>query len=146
MNGVISAELAAEGFTDIPSILSFEKYRASVSDIGQNYLMVDGVTWKKYACCAWTHAALDAAASLRQTHRLNVDDIARIQVEALIEAVELGTKLPTTIEEAQFNMAWPLAALLTTGMLARIKCLSTAAVTKRYRTWRRESTLWNRKS
>lgn len=43
MTGVVSAQLAARGFTGIPSILGFEEYRDWVSDIGRDYLMVDGV-------------------------------------------------------------------------------------------------------
>jgi len=115
MTGVISAELAAQGFTGIPSILGFEKYRDWVSDIGREYIMVAGVTWKKYASCAWTHAALEGTKLLVETHDIQVKDIARIRIEAPYEAVELSTKLPTTTEEAQFNLAWPLAALLVDG-------------------------------
>jgi 2-methylcitrate dehydratase PrpD len=115
MTGVISAELAAQGFTGIPSILGFEKYRDWVSGIGQEYIMVDGVTWKKYASCAWTHAALKGTELLMKTHNIQVEDIARIRIESPYEAVELGTRLPTTTEEAQFNLAWPLAALLVDG-------------------------------
>jgi 2-methylcitrate dehydratase PrpD len=36
-------------------------------------------------------------------------------VEAFHETVRLGTKLPTTTEEAQFNLAWPLAVFLLDG-------------------------------
>jgi len=58
MNGIISAQLARRGFTGIPGIFSFERYYDWVADIGQHYIMVNGVAWKKYACCAWGHAAL----------------------------------------------------------------------------------------
>jgi 2-methylcitrate dehydratase PrpD len=115
MNGIISAQLAQRGFTGIPSILGFEKYRDWVADIGQRYILVDGVIFKEYACCAWDHAALDAARGLRRRHDLKVDEIAHIRVEAFHETVRLGTKLPTTTEEAQFNLAWPLAVFLLDG-------------------------------
>jgi 2-methylcitrate dehydratase PrpD len=49
MNGIISAELAQRGFTGIPSILGFERYYDWVADIGQRYIMVNGIAWKKYA-------------------------------------------------------------------------------------------------
>ena len=115
MNGIISAELAQRGFTGIPSILGFERYRDWVGDIGQHYIMAEGVVFKEYACCAWTHAALDAARGLLRRHGFEVDDIAHIRVEGFHEMVRLGTKLPTTTEEAQFNLAWPLAVLLLDG-------------------------------
>ena len=115
MNGIISAQLAQRGFTGIPSILSFERYRNWVADIGQNYIMTDGVIFKEYACCAWDHPALDAARGLVRQHDFEVGDIAHIRVEGFHETVRLGTKLPTTTEAAQFNLAWPLAVFLLDG-------------------------------
>ncbi len=132
MNGIVSAQLAQRGFTGIPSILGFERYRDWVADgstepssraqaeglaevIGQHYVMVDGVVFKEYACCAWTHPALDAVRGLLRQHDFGVDDIVHIRVEGFHETVRLGTKLPTTTEEAQFNLAWPLAVFLLDG-------------------------------
>jgi 2-methylcitrate dehydratase PrpD len=117
MTGVMSAELASVGFTGIPSILGFEVYQDWVSDFGSEYLMVDGVAWKRkgFACCSWAHAAMDGAYSLVRQHEIALEDIAAIQVEGFHETVRLGTRLPSTTEEAQFNVAWPLAAMLVDG-------------------------------
>lgn len=115
MNGIISAQLAQRGFTGIPSILGFERYRDWVADIGRHYIMVDGVIFKEYACCAWAHPVLDAARGLLLQHDFGADYIAHIRVEGFHETVRLGTKLPTTTEEAQFNLAWPLAVFLLDG-------------------------------
>jgi 2-methylcitrate dehydratase PrpD len=46
MTGILSAQLAAHGFTGIPSLLSFEKYQDWVRDIGKTFLIVGGVAWK----------------------------------------------------------------------------------------------------
>jgi len=115
MNGIVSAQLAQRGFTGIPSILGFERYRDWVADVGQHYIMADGVIFKEYACCAWAHPVLDAARSLLQQHDFEVDDIAHIRVEGFHETVRLGAKLPSTTEEAQFNTAWPLAVFILDG-------------------------------
>ena len=115
MNGIISAQLAQRGFTGVPSILGFEEYRNWVADIGQHYIMVDGVIFKEYACCAWTHPVLDAVRSLLRQHDFGVSEIAHIHVEGFHETVRLGTKLPSTTEEAQFNLAWPLAVFILDG-------------------------------
>lgn len=112
MTGITAAELAARGFTAILCLLSFERYKEWVADIDQRYIMVNGIAWKEYACCAWTHAALDAARGLVHRHNIPVEEIAHIRVEAFHETFRLGTELPTTTEEAQFNLAWPLAVLL----------------------------------
>jgi 2-methylcitrate dehydratase PrpD len=117
MTGVISAELAARGFTGIPSILGFESYQDWVKDIGQYYIMVDGVSWKSrgFACCGWAHAAIEGVRRITQAHEFELDDIEKIQVQGFHETVRLGTRLPTTTEEAQFNLAWPVAATLVDG-------------------------------
>lgn len=115
MTGILSAQLASRGFSGIPTLFGFERIRDWVSDIGRNYIMAEGMAWKRYACCAWIHAALKGAENLVNEHSFQAEDIAHIQVETFHEAVRLGVELPTTTEEAQFNMAWPLAALLTDG-------------------------------
>jgi 2-methylcitrate dehydratase PrpD len=115
MTGITAAQLAARGFTGIPSLLGLRDYADWVGDVGQRYIMAGGLAWKGFACCAWDHAAMKGAGQVVQKHSIQPDDIARIYVEAPHETVRLGTKLPTTTEEAQFNLAWPLAALLVDG-------------------------------
>jgi 2-methylcitrate dehydratase PrpD len=68
MIGIIAAELAAGGFTGVLSILEFERYQDWVADIGEHHVMVDGVIFKKYACCGLDHAALDTARQMVQMH------------------------------------------------------------------------------
>lgn len=125
MTGVISAGLAAEGFTGIPGILSFPEYQEWGRDIGKDYLMVDGVAWKSshYACCGWAHAGVEGARQLVQQHAIALDDIAEILVEGSHGTMCLGTRLPTTTEEAQFNQAWPLAAMLIDGEIGPAQML-----------------------
>ena len=117
MTGVMAAGLASQGFTGIPSILAYDSYRGWSDDIGDQYIMADGVGWKEkgYACCGWAHAAVEGARSLVQTHGLALGEIAAIRVEGFHETVRLGTRLPRTTEEAQFNVAWPVAAMLVDG-------------------------------
>ena len=122
--GIISAELAEQGFTGIPSILGFKKYQDWVSDIGEKYIMVDGVHFKKYPSCKWGHPAFAAASKLMHRHNIKVNDIAKIVVEGFHETVCLKIKHPRTEEEAQFSVAWPLAALLIDGELGPKQMLS----------------------
>jgi 2-methylcitrate dehydratase PrpD len=114
MNGVMSAEMAARGFTGIPSLLGMEKYRDWTMDIGRRYIMLDGVIWKRkgYACCGWAHAGVEGAREVVRKNGIALERIDRITVEAFHETVRLGTELPTTTEEAQFNLAWPIAVML----------------------------------
>jgi 2-methylcitrate dehydratase PrpD len=115
MTGITAAQLARRGFTGIPSLFGFEEHREWVVDIGQHYIMADGLAWKGYACCAWDHAAMKGAEQLVVEHHIQVEEIARVRVEAPHVTVRLGTELPTTTEQSQFSFAWPLAALLADG-------------------------------
>jgi 2-methylcitrate dehydratase PrpD len=117
LTGITAAELASLGFTGIPTLLSFDKYREWVADIGRHYIMIDGVSWKAkdYACCGWAHAAAEGSRKLMDEHDIDYRAIDRIVVETFKESAALGTRLPSTTEEAQFNLAWPVAAMLVDG-------------------------------
>jgi 2-methylcitrate dehydratase PrpD len=125
MTGVTAAGLAARGYTGIPTLLALPEYQEWAGNIGQAYLMVEGVAWKPacYACCGWAHAGVEGARRLVQEHGIALDDIARIIVSGSKSTVRLGTRLPTTTEEAQFNQAWPLAAMLMDGEIGPAQML-----------------------
>ncbi|MEL7565184.1 MAG: MmgE/PrpD family protein [Dehalobacterium sp.] len=112
MNGCTSAELAAHGYTGIPSILGFGQYRDWVMDIGQHYWMTDWVYYKGWASCAWGHAAAVAALELLDKHQIFTDEISCIKVRTFEEAIMLYQGHPTTTEEAQFSVKWPIACLV----------------------------------
>ena len=123
MTGVAAAQLAAAGFTGIPSILAEPRYAAWVDDLGSTYLITSGMMWKQYSCCAWAHPALHALQTLRAREPFAAADVRRIVVTGYRDAVRLGVRLPVTTEEAQFNMAWPLAAWLVDGEVSPAQVL-----------------------
>jgi 2-methylcitrate dehydratase PrpD len=126
MNGITSAELAQRGFTGVPSLFGLEAYQDWVGDIGQHYIMVDGLAWKRYACCAWVHAAIRGVDQLIKEHHVVAEEIDRVRVETFHETVRLGTDLPSTTEEAQFHLAWPLAAYIVDGEVGPGQVLESA--------------------
>ena len=117
MNGIVSAELAERGFTATPSLLGFEKYREWVSDLGKRYLLVEGIHHKRWCSCGWGHPAIAAACRLVDEHNLRADQIERIAVHTFHEAWRLHRGIPSTTEEAQFSVKWPLAAYLVDGII-----------------------------
>ncbi len=125
MSGVTAAGLAARGYTGIPTLLAFPEYQEWAQDIGENYLMVEGVAWKaaRYACCGWAHAGVEGARRLVEEHRIDLADIAAIKVAGCHGTGALFKGLPSTTEEAQFNQAWPLAAMLVDGEIGPAQML-----------------------
>jgi 2-methylcitrate dehydratase PrpD len=115
MTGIVAAELAARGFTGIPGLLGFKEYQGWVATLGDEYTMVDGVDFKQHCSCGWGHMAIAAVQKLQREHDWNVEEIASIRVEGHHWTAVLHTAHPTTTEEAQFSVKWPLAAYLVDG-------------------------------
>ncbi len=117
MTGVASAELAQRGYTGVPSLLATPGFEERVMDIGENYLLPESVSYKDWASCAWGHAPAVGALQVVRENNLALGDIAAIKIHTFQEAVDLYQGYPTTTEEAQFSVMWPVAALLTDGEL-----------------------------
>jgi 2-methylcitrate dehydratase PrpD len=115
MTGIVAAELAERGFTGIPGLLGFKEYQAWVATLGDEFIMVDGVDFKQYCSCGWSHMAIAAIQKLQREHDWKVEDIAAVRVEGHHWTKVLHTAHPTTTEEAQFSVKWPLAAYLVDG-------------------------------
>jgi 2-methylcitrate dehydratase PrpD len=112
LTGLLAADLAIRGFTGVPSSLDLPEFRGFVEDLGNHYLLPHGITWKRFACCAWAHPALLAVERLLARNEIAPGMIAKILVETYPDALRLGTGVPATTEEAQFSLAWPIAALI----------------------------------
>lgn len=115
MTGIMAAGLALEDFTGVPSLLDLPEYRDWVSTLGRDYIMVEGVTFKKHASCSWGHPSFASTQKLIRENDIPLEAIERIRITGFHEMVRLGTRRPRNEEEAQFNVAWPLAALLIDG-------------------------------
>ena len=67
--------------------------------------------------CRWAQPAIEAALDLQRSHRFAADEIATIAIESFREAVALGSQCatPRTTEEAQYSIAFAVAAALVFG-------------------------------
>lgn len=118
VTGLMAAGLADKGFSGIPCLLGFEKYRSWAESFGRDFIMVRGVTFKRYSSCLWGHPAIVACQKVISENKLALDQIAKIVVHGFHEMKRLGDSLPNTEEEAQFNVAWPLAVYLLYGEIS----------------------------
>ncbi|MFQ5547707.1 MAG: MmgE/PrpD family protein [Woeseia sp.] len=117
MTGIVAAELAERGYTGIPGLMGFKEYHDWVATLGDEYIMVDGVDFKQHCSCGWGHTAIAAVQKLQREHDWEVEDIAAITVEGHHWAAVLHTAHPTSTEQAQFSVRWPLAAYLVDGVV-----------------------------
>lgn len=139
MNGVLSAELAAEGFTAQTSLLDdgglanalVQDRAAGIGNLNFN----DGWelaqnTYKPYAACLLTHPVIDAARSL--SGKVDGSKIASVTIHINPICAQLaGKPAPTTPLEGKFSTAY-CAALGLNGHLATEQDFATVRLTDRY--------------
>jgi 2-methylcitrate dehydratase PrpD len=142
-NGVLCAQLAADGLTANPAALEGKQgllevyngagnYRAqALSDFGDPFeILRSGLMFKKYPCCGATHAPIDAALDLVREHPLRAADIAAVTIAmnprriTHVNRPQVGNGL-----EAKFSIHYTLAAALADGGIS-LRHFNDAAVAR----------------
>ena len=112
MVGLEAALLAADGFTGAPALVIESAEVGDLwADLGRRWRMLE-LYFKPYPVCRWAHPAIEAALTLRRTHELDPAAVSGIEIASFHEAVRLSTSRPRTTEEAQYSLAFPVAAAL----------------------------------
>ncbi len=119
--GLLSAQLAADGFTGAAQIFEgAQGMAAGMSSDADPAKLVDrlGGRWataetsfKYHACCRHTHPAADALLQVMQAHQLKPADIASVVTHVHQGAIDvLGPVVnPTTVHQSKFSMGTTLA-------------------------------------
>ena len=110
--GVSSALLAARGFTALSSEYLVDENAAA--GLAERWQVLD-VYVKQFPCCRWSHPAISAALALRAGAELDAESISRVRVQTFAAAGMLAREFPTTTEEAQYSLLWPVAVALAHG-------------------------------
>jgi 2-methylcitrate dehydratase PrpD len=112
MTGISAAMLAGAGFTGAPALtVSAPEVGSIWADLGSRWLIMDQY-FKPYAVCRWAQPAVVGSLSLRQQYGIQPETIHRIRVNTFDEAVRLAVRRPTTTEEAQYSLPFPVATAL----------------------------------
>jgi 2-methylcitrate dehydratase PrpD len=105
--GTTSALLARRGFTGLDS-----EFMLTAGDLGL------GERWevmelylKHYPCCRWSQPGIDAALRLRS----DPSRIESVVVRTFAAADLLSRRRPSTTEEMQYSLVWPVATALARG-------------------------------
>jgi 2-methylcitrate dehydratase PrpD len=107
--GLDSALLAARGFTSVrPELLD-----RPLDDLGARW-RIEELYVKAYPCCRWSQAAIAAAVQARRSAP-DPADVASIRVRTFAAADGLANVIPADTEEAQYNLAWPVACAVAHG-------------------------------
>jgi len=129
-NGVISADLAREGFTGASRILEGDRgfFRATTTEFDEGRITKSlGLSWKVlencyklHACCGHTHTAIDVALAYRADCGWSGGDavmaLERIEVETYASGWDIVKQQnPTTSYQAKFSLAYCVAVALLEG-------------------------------
>jgi 2-methylcitrate dehydratase PrpD len=108
--GVSSALLAQRGFTATrPELLD-----ADASDLGRRWRLQE-LYIKPFPCCRWSQGAVAAALAAGEGRLIAPGQISVARIRTFAAADGLAQDIPTTTEEAQYSLLWPVACALARG-------------------------------
>jgi len=108
MVGTSAAFLAQRGFTGSPSLLGDRKRNKDVFTLGKEYKIMN-LYFKQYPCCRWAHPSVDGVFKIMKKENFTYKKISKIIIKTFSEAVSLCSTLPTNLENAEYNVCYPVA-------------------------------------
>lgn len=114
MVAMSSALMGQKGFTGVQPLFDETPEPAWIDALGQTYEILN-LYFKPYCVCRWAQPAIEGAFKIIRTEDLPTQEIAQITVRTFAEAAALAQDYPETTENAQYNIAFGLAAALFDG-------------------------------
>ena len=114
MVGTLAVTEVLCGFEGNKNLLESEEHRHYLDDLEKKYEVME-LYFKPYTCCRWAHPAIDACIGLMREHRLRPEEIEAVTIETFHRATLLSKIIPQTADEAQYNIAYPVASAIVKG-------------------------------
>ncbi|NLY37405.1 MAG: MmgE/PrpD family protein [Tissierellia bacterium] len=114
MIGLLAFQEVKAGFTGNKNMLERNEFSWLTEDLGQNYQIMD-LYFKGYPCCRWVHPAFEACKELAKTYNFDPQQIEEVEIESFERATLLSKIIPSDPDEAQYNIAYPVSAMLVRG-------------------------------
>ena len=114
MIGALAVSASMCGFEGNKNLLEADEYRHYLDDLGEKYQVMD-LYFKPYPCCRWAHPAIDACTALMRENSIKYEDIEQVTIKTFDRATRLSKIEPKTVDEAQYNIAYPVASALVYG-------------------------------
>ncbi len=111
MVGALAIAETLCGFEGNKNLLEADEYKHYLDDLGESYEVM-GLYFKPYTCCRWAHPAIDACIQLLDKHGITYKDIEKVTIHTFHRATLLSKIVPKAVDEAQYNIAYPVAAAL----------------------------------
>jgi len=114
MVAIMSVLMARGGFTGIEPLFADTPDPEWIDALGADW-QIRRLYFKPYAACRWAQPAVDGALKIQREENLSPQAIHSICIRTFAAACALSIKPPRNTEEAQYNIAFPVAAALVDG-------------------------------
>ena len=111
MIGLLALQAHMMGFEGNKNLLESDEHGHFLDDLGTKHQVMD-LYFKPYTCCRWGHPAIDACLEILNDHNLTAEDIEKCKIQTFERATLLSKIVPKAVDEAQYNIAYPVAAAL----------------------------------
>ncbi len=102
------------GITGRTHILEKPEYAEHLKSLGKVWHILE-LYYKPYTCCRWAHQPIKAIIDLMRQHDFCHKDVERVVVNTFRSAAMLSKIEPKDTDEAQYNIAWPVASAIVYG-------------------------------
>lgn len=109
--GCMAIEETLNGYTGKTHLLELPEYAYLLDNLNKKYYIND-LYYKPYTCCRWTHQPIKACLTLKQRYKFDHTQINSVIVYTFDAAARLSKVKPKDTDEAQYNIAFPIACAL----------------------------------
>ncbi len=102
------------GVTGRTHILEKPEYAEHLNSLGKIWHIME-LYYKPYTCCRWAHQPIKAIIDLMKHYDFCHEDVDRVIVNTFRSAAKLSRIEPEDTDEAQYNIAWPVASAIVHG-------------------------------
>jgi len=112
--GTMAVLETINGSTGKTHILEKPEYAKYLDNLGKVWHILE-LYYKPYTCCRWAHQPIKAIIDMMKEYSFCYTDVDKITVNTFRSAARLSKIEPANTDEAQYNIAWPVASALVYG-------------------------------
>lgn len=112
--GTMAVLETLSGTTGRTHLLELPEYSGYLDNLGEKYFIQE-LYFKPYTCCRWAHQPILACQTLMGKYGFSHREVSRVKVNTFSAAARLSKKKPRDTDEAQYNIAFPIASALVHG-------------------------------
>jgi len=114
LTGTMAVLETMSGSTGKTHLLENPVYAGHLDNIGKVWHILE-LYFKPYTCCRWAHQPVKAVIDLVEEHCFRPTEVEKVTVHTFRSAARLSKGQPVHTDEAQYNIAWPVASALVYG-------------------------------